>query len=124
MSNQVDRKLLHEALLETFDRSDLKQMLDFELGVRLDTIAGNGNLSNIMFEVIGYFKRQDQLEKLVAAASAKRPRNLQLRALTAQQDPAHLPKNDEGATVTQDLDIDITGDQNIIGDGNTIYIYK
>ena len=47
------RKQLQEALIDAFpDKASLEQMLSFELSKNLDVIASEGNLSQIVFELI------------------------------------------------------------------------
>ncbi|MBO3460153.1 effector-associated domain EAD1-containing protein [Aetokthonos hydrillicola Thurmond2011] len=75
-----ERKKLQEALIDAFlSRSSLEQMLSFELEKNLNTIAGDSNLEEITFKLIETAKSEGWLEKLVVAASKKKPGNRKLQ---------------------------------------------
>lgn len=123
MNDQIDRKLLHEALLDTFSRPDLERLLDFELGTRLDNIAPQTAFSAVVFDVIKHFVQRDQLHELVRVAQEARPNNRKLQQLTTNQPPAstsstspshttHIHVGDGGVYVGGDAGDIITGDNN------------
>ena len=75
---QREYQLLNEALVDAFDLQSLSTMLEFGMGARLDNIVAPANLNYTAFELIGYYNRRDQVEKLVQAAWRFNPTNGQL----------------------------------------------
>ncbi|HEX8219297.1 MAG TPA: toll/interleukin-1 receptor domain-containing protein [Chloroflexia bacterium] len=62
-------KQFYEALLDAFPTfSDLSMLAEFELGVNLYAVAGTGNLSQAVFELISWARSRGRLEELIAAA--------------------------------------------------------
>jgi hypothetical protein len=74
-------KQLHSTLLDAFDPSELKQMVKFELGENLDAIAGGGNLSETVFNLIQWAERRGRIEDLIQGAVNYNPDNEALLAI-------------------------------------------
>ncbi|KYC43021.1 hypothetical protein WA1_13030 [Scytonema hofmannii PCC 7110] len=87
MLSDEQRRLLRrlkDALIEAFpNKHALEEMLFFEMGKSLDTIAGGNNLSEITFSLIKAAQAQGWLSDLVHAALASNSgnRNLQTVAM-------------------------------------------
>lgn len=80
-------KQMAAALLSGFPRrSDLEQLLYFELNVGLDMIAGDGDLRAQTSEVIAWADAQGRLGDLVRGAVARRPQNPDVAQLAAEFD--------------------------------------
>ncbi|MDJ0773467.1 MAG: effector-associated domain EAD1-containing protein [Mastigocoleus sp. MO_167.B18] len=74
------RQQLQNALMDAFPKkSSLEQMLSFELDEKLNTIASEGNLNQIVFELIKEAEAQNWVEDLVIAARKKNPGNQHLK---------------------------------------------
>jgi hypothetical protein len=79
-------KQLHEALLSAFPNEDtLKQMVFFELGEILDSIAGGQNLSEIVFNLIGWAEAQGRTEELIQGACKQNPGNAELQKFVEER---------------------------------------
>jgi hypothetical protein len=77
---------LHEALLSAFPtRSTLERMLRFRMDTRLDEIAGQGSLSDVVFEVIRDVVARGKVRDLFDAALAERPGNPDLLAIAERR---------------------------------------
>ncbi|HKP53618.1 MAG TPA: effector-associated domain EAD1-containing protein [Chloroflexia bacterium] len=73
---------IQAALLSAFpDKSNLKQMALFGLGINLDTIAGGSNLAAITFNLIEWAVANDRLLDLVRAARKANSGNAKLKAV-------------------------------------------
>jgi len=73
--------LLQTALLDAFDQAELTQMVKVELGENLESIAGSGVLSTIIFALIQWAERHARVGDLVRGALIQRPGNRALAAL-------------------------------------------
>ncbi len=75
----------YEALKHAFRSiNDLRRMVLFELGKRLDEFADISNLNNAVFDLIQTAEAEGWVEELVYAARDSNPGNGQLRALAEQ----------------------------------------
>lgn len=72
--------------------ASLEQMLSFELDKNLRAIAGEGNLQNIVFQLIQTANSQGWVEDLVRAACDSNPGNQRLRAITGEILTNHEPE--------------------------------
>lgn len=77
-------KQLSDALVSAFcTRSELAQMMFYELGENLDAIAANTGLANTVFMVIAHWAEpKDKVVDLWRAARRANPGNAALRAIT------------------------------------------
>lgn len=74
--NQSQRQQLREAIMSAYRRkATLKIMLSDELDARLNNIAGDGNYTEIVFELIDWADEQGRLEELISAAYRKNKGN-------------------------------------------------
>lgn len=73
-----------EALLSAYDASGLAQMVRIRLDEDLAAIAGGGNLSEVVFNLILWAERTGRTEELVVGASASNPQNALLKTFTTQ----------------------------------------
>lgn len=87
-NSKIDRKLLDDALQESFSRHDLQPILAFVLDVPLGAINEQGSMAQMVYDVINYFYRRDELERLIAETYKARPNNAKLRYL-AEKHPYH-----------------------------------
>jgi hypothetical protein len=78
------REGLHAALIDAFTKEELGRMLHFRMDMRLDHIAGDGNLSKVAHEVISWAERAGRVQELVREARAFVPGNPTLRAFAEQ----------------------------------------
>ncbi|BAY24101.1 hypothetical protein NIES2100_38940 [Calothrix sp. NIES-2100] len=76
------REELQDALIDAFpDTASLERMLSFKLNKNLRVIAGEGNLQDIVFQLIQTANSQEWVEDLVRAACNSNPGNQRLRAV-------------------------------------------
>jgi Effector-associated domain 1/TIR domain/CHAT domain len=76
--NQV--KQLREALQSAFpEKSKLKQLLREEMDINIDAVVGNGNLTDIVTELIAFTEAEGRLVELVTAATRRNSGNPKLR---------------------------------------------
>ena len=73
-----------EALLSAYDGAGLAQMVRIRLDEDLAVVAGGGNLSEVVFNLILWAERTGRTEELVVGASASNPQNALLKAFTTQ----------------------------------------
>lgn len=73
-----------EALLSAYDGAGLAQMVRIRLDEDLAAVAGGGNLSEVVFNLILWADRTGRTEELVVGASASNPQNALLKAFTTQ----------------------------------------
>ena len=73
-----------EALLSAYDGPGLAQMVRIRLDEDLAAVAGGGNLSEVVFNLILWAERAGRTEELVVGASASNPQNALLKAFAAQ----------------------------------------
>lgn len=71
---------LQDALLSAFSADELTRVVRINLDENLDAIAGDDNLSQIVFELITWADRRGRLDELIRGASNVNPRNRELRA--------------------------------------------
>ncbi len=74
-------KQLHDALLSAFDRGDLQRMVRFELDENLGAIAGGGNLSETVFNLIQWAERRGRIGDIIQGAVNYNPDNHDLLAV-------------------------------------------
>lgn len=74
------------ALLDGYDRAGLRRMLRLGLDASLDEITSGATDSDVVFDVIEWAERNDQVPALITAATAHNPQNAALQQL--QQDAA------------------------------------
>ncbi len=79
----LQRQQLQEALMDGFpEKSSLKQMLSFQLDKSLDVVAPvEGNLGDIVFELIRKAEAENWVENLIGAARRANPGNQKLKAV-------------------------------------------
>jgi hypothetical protein len=88
-----ETKQFQEALLSAYPgRSALARMVKFGFGENLDSITGNGSLSDTVFGLITWAEAKGRLETLLSAARAENPGNvlllnLELRLVPTVEDP-------------------------------------
>ena len=74
------RKQLQEALIDAFpDKASLERMLSFELSKNLGVIASEGNLSQIVFQLIKTAQAENWIENLINGARRANPGNQKLK---------------------------------------------
>ena len=73
-----------EALLSAYDGPGLAQMVRIRLDEDLAAVAGGGNLSEVVFNLILWAERTGRTEELVVGASASNPQNALLKTFTTQ----------------------------------------
>ena len=73
-----------EALLSAYDGPGLAQMVRIRLDEDLAAVAGGGNLSEVVFNLILWAERTGRTEELVVGASASNPQNALLKTFTSQ----------------------------------------
>ena len=74
------------ALLDGYDRAALRRMLRLGLDTSLDEITSGPTDSDVVFDVIEWAERSDQVGALIAAAVENNPQNTALQQL--QQESA------------------------------------
>ena len=83
---------LRDALISAYPtRPSLEQMVRFKLNENLHTITGDGNLDEIVFNLINWAEARGRLEELVSKAHAANSGNPQLRAFVDRMQPL-LPR--------------------------------
>lgn len=71
---------IHSALLQAFpSRGALRQLVRFRLDENLDSLTGEGTLTETVFELIAWAEAHGQLEALLAQASEEVPGNQALK---------------------------------------------
>lgn len=102
--SNVERKKLHQAFLSAFvDEVMLSQMVDFELDENLESIAGKGKLSNVVFNLIRWAESQGRTEELIKGAIAQNPGNPPLQDFAQQFLTSDNPNSTTtSATASQD----------------------
>lgn len=71
-------KRLKNALLKSFPRHELKELVAFELDEDLDAIAGGANHSEVVLNLLTWAKSRGRLSELVAVAYRERPNDPEL----------------------------------------------
>jgi Trypsin-like peptidase domain/Effector-associated domain 1 len=69
----LQKRILREAILETFDRDDLALMVSDRLDAKLDVIVGSGRLEKQVFDLIEWARQRAKLDRLIDAVTAERP---------------------------------------------------
>jgi hypothetical protein len=77
-------EVIQNALLAAFTRESLKRMLRTKLDVRLDHIASNGTLVDVIYEVIEWAERDGKIAQLVQEATAFIPQNEELNRIATE----------------------------------------
>lgn len=70
-----ERRQLHNAFCRAFDHAGLAKLLSFELNERLDSIATQGGLDEIVLEVIEWAEIRGRVIELAEAARRQQPDN-------------------------------------------------
>jgi hypothetical protein len=90
-----EQKQLRDALLSAFPRySDLKPVVNYNLGDTLENIAGTGPLRAVLDHLVEWVVAQHKVEELIRGAFEENPGNPLLRAFAAQvllMSPPHPP---------------------------------
>jgi hypothetical protein len=77
----AQRQQLAEALLSAFTHGSLERMLSFKLDVNLAAVAGSGNLTDVVFDLVTWSEAQGRTRELIVAARESNPGNPALRAI-------------------------------------------
>lgn len=72
-------QLFHRALLAAFDEAGLARLVRFHLDCDLGVIAGSGDLSAKVFDVLDHAAKTGRLERLMLGALAENPGSQDLR---------------------------------------------
>lgn len=95
---------LQKALESAFHTpSELRQMVRFKLDKNLHTIASNGNLSEIIFQLIAWAESQNRVPELIKKACEAKPGNLDLKNFAEQ-----LIRIDSEVKLCSEREIDYT----------------
>lgn len=83
MNRLTPRQLrqLYQALLESFTRDEMRQLVFFRLGENLEVIVGNGPNRDIFFDLIQWAERHGRTTELVDGAYEANPDNAAIRKL-------------------------------------------
>jgi CHAT domain/Effector-associated domain 1 len=80
MLNKDQRKKLREALISAFPtEADFTMLLEDELEISLNTIAGGSNYTQLMFNAVKWFDSQGKMRDLIDAARRANGGNLKLQ---------------------------------------------
>lgn len=77
----LQKRSIQEALLDAFDEAELRQLCDFELDVRLDSIVEPGPLKDRAFHLVDWAVRYGRIPDLIEAAHKRNPGNPKVQAL-------------------------------------------
>lgn len=92
-------KNLLEALIDAFNLGELKSMLRMQMGERLDVIAPEGNLKQIVYALICWAEQRDRVEELVQKAYNEIPTNdLLKQVLLESREWTSAPEGTSGAS--------------------------
>jgi hypothetical protein len=69
----LQKRILRDAILETFDRDDLALMVSDRLDTRLDVIVGSRRFDREVFDLIEWAGRRAKLDQLIGGVTAERP---------------------------------------------------
>lgn len=75
---------LQGVLLQSFDRDSLRMMVRLQLDEDLDAVAGDDDLTTVVFDLITWAERTNRLGDLVNGALAANPANSDLQQLAAE----------------------------------------
>jgi hypothetical protein len=79
--NNVQLAQVHQVLLRNFDRDELRMLLRLQLDEDLDAIAGDDDLTTVVFNLVTWANRTDRVDDLVAGAVAANPTSADVGAL-------------------------------------------
>ena len=116
------RKILQNALTDAFpNKSSLEQMLWFQLSKNLNTIAGEGNLNDIVFELIQTAEADGWVDELIYAARKANPGSpsLKTKAIAAIAEAATTEQRDIKQTNPGSM-----GDGQQAGIGKSIFQFQ
>jgi hypothetical protein len=88
-------KRLCDTLSEAFDANSLTRLLKFSLDKDLARLVQPGDFDTVVFELTNLASREGWLADLVSAASAERPRNLELQTLCNELQVAKVQREQE-----------------------------
>ncbi|MDQ2808753.1 MAG: effector-associated domain EAD1-containing protein [Chloroflexota bacterium] len=99
--NPIQQKQLSKVLLAAFPtKNDLAQMVTYGLGENLNTLVGNGDLTDDVYDLIQWAIAEGCEEALIRAALAQNPTNPLLRAFADSVGIAsHLPPPEDSGNV-------------------------
>ena len=80
----VQLEKLNKALASAFTKSSLTQMLEFDFGVNLETIALGDDLREVIFKVTKWAQSEGKLREMVEAAHRRNPGNEIIRQLAEE----------------------------------------
>lgn len=69
----LQKRILREAILETFDRDDLELMVSDRLDTKLNVIVGSGRLDKEVYDLIEWAGQRAKLDQLIGGVTAERP---------------------------------------------------
>jgi hypothetical protein len=69
----LQKRILREAILDSFDRGELAQMVSDRLDSRLDVIVGSARFEKEVFDLIEWAGKRAKLDQLIGAVAAERP---------------------------------------------------
>jgi hypothetical protein len=69
----LQKRVLREAILESFDRGELALMVSDRLDTRLDVVVGSGTFEQEVFDLIEWATRRAKLDRLIGGVTAERP---------------------------------------------------
>jgi hypothetical protein len=69
----LQKRILREAILETFDRDELALMVSDRLDTRLNVIVGSGRFDKEVFDLIEWAGKRAKLDQLIGGVTAERP---------------------------------------------------
>ncbi|MBD1855961.1 MULTISPECIES: effector-associated domain EAD1-containing protein [Leptolyngbya] len=90
---------LRKAILETFPRQELRELVVFELGEDLDAIAGGTDHSEVVFNLLTWAKSQGRLSELVAVAYQERTHHAELSWFNQKLNPVTTPPSSAASNV-------------------------
>jgi nucleoside phosphorylase len=75
---------LHEAILSAFDQGSLEQLVRFDLGQRLDSIAAGRSFSDVAFGLLMWAEKHGLVQDLARVLYRARPSNEQVQAIASE----------------------------------------
>ena len=95
----------HNAILSSFSRDELRQAVQFALGLPLDAITADKPLGTQIFDLLLWAARMDRALDLLQALLARRPHNAELAAAAAalRRTPPMDPVTPVGSAPTQQV---------------------
>ena len=98
LSGQQQREFQAALLTAYPSRSNLEQMLFFEMNTRLDQIVGQGNMRDVLLGLLKWASPEGRMEELYRSALADIPGNPALKALEAKLIGLAMPRPTEAQT--------------------------